>query len=91
MKKYDLLILGGGFAGASAAICAARRGVKTLIVDKSGALGGAATNCLVFPFMSNKTRVNGEIKELSQGIFDEIKDSLYELYPKVDNKGAFHD
>ena len=91
MKKYDLLILGGGFAGASAAICAARRGVKTLIVDKSGALGGAATNCLVFPFMPNKTRVNGEIKELSQGIFDEIKDSLYELYPKVDNKGAFHD
>ena len=33
MKKYDLLILGGGFAGVSAAICAARRGVKTLIVD----------------------------------------------------------
>ena len=91
MKKYDLLILGGGFAGVSAAICAARRGVKTLIVDKSGYLGGAATNCLVFPFMPNKTKVNGETKELSQGIFDEIKDSLYELYPKVDNKGAFHD
>ena len=92
MKKYDLLILGGGFAGASAAICAARRGVKTLIVDKSGALGGAATNCLVFPFMPNHTKVNGEHKELSQGLFDYIKDELFRMCPNKENcKGWFHD
>ena len=40
--KYDVLIIGGGPAGASAAIYTARAGLKTLVIDKgltAGALG----------------------------------------------------
>ena len=76
MKKYDLIVVGGGFAGASAALSAARAGVKVLIVEKSNSLGGAATNCLVNPFMSNSTVLNGKRQSLSQGIFKEIRSKL---------------
>ena len=51
MKKYDLAVIGGGFAGVAAALAAARAGAKVLIVEKSNCLGGAAVNCLVNPFM----------------------------------------
>lgn len=40
-KYYDLIIVGGGPAGLTAAIYAAREGVETLLVERSG-LGGQA-------------------------------------------------
>lgn len=43
----DILILGGGVAGAAAAFAAARKGAAVILVEKSGRLGGTATNGLV--------------------------------------------
>lgn len=76
MKKYDVIVLGGGFAGIAAAIASAREGAKTLLVEKGNALGGAAVNCLVNPFMPYSTKINGVVTELSQGIFSEINHRL---------------
>lgn len=76
MKKYDLAVIGGGFAGVAAAIAAARGGAKVLIVEKSNALGGAATNCLVNPFMPYTTKINGKPTALAAGIFREIHERL---------------
>ena len=76
MKKYDLLVMGGGFAGVGAALAAARAGAKTVIVDKGNAFGGAAVNCLVNPFMPYWSTINDERVELQQGIFREIRDEL---------------
>jgi len=46
----DVLVAGGGTAGIIAAIQAARAGVKTAIIEKSGQPGGTMTNCDVnFP------------------------------------------
>lgn len=39
--RYDVLVAGGGTAGAIAAIAAARTGARTLLVERYGALGGA--------------------------------------------------
>ena len=78
MKKYDLAVIGGGFAGVAAALAAARAGVKVLIVEKSNCLGGAAVNCLVNPFMPYWTEVDGRRVDLSAGIFREIHDRLEE-------------
>lgn len=72
MKKYDLAVIGGGFAGVAAALAAARAGVKVLIVEKSNCLGGAAVNCLVNPFMPYWTEMDGKRVDLSAGIFKEI-------------------
>ncbi|MDD6308976.1 MAG: FAD-dependent oxidoreductase, partial [Clostridia bacterium] len=77
MRKYDLIVVGGGFSGVSAAIAAAREGIKVLIIEKSGCLGGAATNNLVMPFMQYWTVTNHDEKlYLSKGIFKEIVEEL---------------
>ena len=78
MKKYDLAVIGGGFAGVAAALAAARGGAKVLIVEKSNCLGGAAANCLVNPFMPYWTEIDGKRVDLSTGIFKEIHDRLEE-------------
>ena len=78
MKKYDVAVIGGGFAGVAAALAAAREGAKVILIDKSNCLGGAAVNCLVNPFMPNRTRINGEETELSAGIFAKICKRLEE-------------
>jgi len=43
---YDVLVLGAGSAGATAAIAAARTGARTLLVDRLGFLGGTSTAVL---------------------------------------------
>lgn len=70
--KYDLIVIGGGFAGVASAISAAKEGMRTLLVEKSNSLGGAATNCLVNPFMPNSTKIDGKIVDFSLSIFKEI-------------------
>ena len=42
-REYDFIVAGGGLAGCAAAIQAARRGKKTLLLEKSNILGGLAT------------------------------------------------
>ena len=43
----DLLVAGGGVAGVAVAVTAARNGIKTMLVESQGSLGGLATNGLV--------------------------------------------
>ncbi len=49
---YDVIVVGGGTAGAFAGIAAARRGCRTLVIEQFGALGGSATIGLVLPLMA---------------------------------------
>lgn len=43
MKKYDLVVVGGGFAGVASSISASRQGASVLLIEKSNCLGGSAT------------------------------------------------
>lgn len=49
-ERYDVVVIGGGAAGVAAAVGAAREGVKTLLVERYGFLGGCATNSLVLTY-----------------------------------------
>ncbi len=80
MKRYDLAVIGGGFAGVAAALAAARAGARVLLVEKSNCLGGAAVNCLVNPFMRYWTEIDGTRVDLSAGIFREIRDRMEALH-----------
>ena len=42
-KQYDILIVGGGIAGCSAALAARREGCRVLLLEKLTVLGGLAT------------------------------------------------
>lgn len=80
-NRYELIVVGGGFAGVAAAISAARRGVDTLLIERFNCLGGAAANGLVMPFMSYWTNdsVTGKRKFLCGGLFREIVSEMQAL------------
>jgi hypothetical protein len=44
--KYDVVVVGAGSAGSSAAISAARQGASTLLIDRLGFMGGTSTSVL---------------------------------------------
>jgi glycine/D-amino acid oxidase-like deaminating enzyme len=44
--RYDVIVVGSGSAGSSAAITAARLGARTLLVDRLGFMGGTSTAVL---------------------------------------------
>ena len=48
--SYDVIVAGGGPAGIGAGYTAAKRGAKTLVLEKSGRLGGMAVSAMVSPF-----------------------------------------
>lgn len=66
---YDVIVAGGGVAGAAAAVSAARRGVRTLLIEKSVNLGGLATNGLVNFFVP---MCNGRGKQIVTGLAEEF-------------------
>jgi len=70
LGQYDVAVLGGGPSGVCAAIAAARRGVRTILIEKTGMLGGMATSGLVGPFMTSYDR-DGEFPVVC-GLFEEI-------------------
>lgn len=42
-ERYDIIVVGGGPSGCAAAIAAARKGARTLLIEATGSLGGAGT------------------------------------------------
>ena len=72
-EKYDVLVCGGGPAGFSAALYAARNGAKVALVEQMGYLGGAATvnGVNVFPFGYH----DGE-RYVMGGMFKEMYEEL---------------
>lgn len=54
--KFDLIIVGGGTSGVACAYIAAKKGLNTLLVEKTDVLGGAITQGLVVPSMKVDTK-----------------------------------
>ena len=46
MKKYDVIVIGGGPAGLSAAISANKEKSKVLLIEREGRLGGILKQCI---------------------------------------------
>lgn len=68
LYDVDVCVAGGGPAGAAAAINAARKGAKTVLLERGVALGGLAVLGCVYPFMDthapdSDTPYVAEVKE----------------------------
>ena len=53
IKKYDVVIIGGGTSGCACAYNCAKNGLKTLLVEKNNFLGGLMSGDLVTPIMKS--------------------------------------
>lgn len=73
--EVDVLVAGGGTAGVTAAIAAARKGSDTLVLEQFGFLGGTQTAALVGPVCPN---YHPDGRPLTGGIGQEIWDRLAE-------------
>ena len=51
MRSFDLIVAGGGIAGCSAALAAARRGKSVALLEKSVWPGGLATAGLIYVYL----------------------------------------
>ncbi len=70
--QYEVIVVGGGTSGVTAAIACARQGIDTLIVEQFGYLGGSQTAALVMPMMPINVRGTSSLG----GINDEIRERL---------------
>lgn len=70
--KYEVVVVGGGPAGVTAAIAAARQGASVLLVEQNGYLGGSLTCAGVGPQMT----FHAGSTQVVRGIPDEIVERM---------------
>lgn len=51
-NHWNVIVVGGGMSGVTAATAAARNGLRTLLIERDGCLGGTMTTALVGPMMT---------------------------------------
>lgn len=67
--SYEVIVVGGGIAGVSAALASARKGAKTLLIESQYMLGGLATAGLITYYLP---LCDGNGHQLSYGIAEEL-------------------
>ena len=67
--EFEVIVVGGGIAGVSAAVSAARCGKSVLLIEKSVNLGGLATNGLISWF---EPLCDGNGNQMISGICEEL-------------------
>ena len=84
-RKYDLVVCGGGMTGVACAVSAARQGLKTVIIEKQGCLGGVGTSGQVNHILGggyhdDKTQYH----QVIGGIFEELSKKMISLDSAID-------
>jgi len=81
LRHADVLVVGGGSAGVSAAVAAARAGADVALVERYGSLGGLATGGLIALLL---TLDDGRGRPVIGGLCQEVTERM------VRAGGAFH-
>ena len=88
MKKYDILVIGGGTAGCACAYTAGKLGLKVLLVEKNSFLGGSITSSLVIPAM--KTANNAINTDFFNILYKKLKSMNGAITYSDGNSGWFN-
>lgn len=81
-EKWDVIVVGGGPAGCTAATAAAREGARTLLIESTSSLGGSGTSALVpawCPF-SDKEKII--YRGLAERVFSDAKSGMAHVRPE---------
>lgn len=70
---YDVIVVGGGPAGCTAATAASRTGAKTLLIEATGSLGGMGTSGLVPAWCPFSDKEKTIYRSLAQTVFERSK------------------
>ncbi len=79
---WDVIVVGGGPAGCTAATASAREGAKTLLVESSGQLGGSATSALVPAWCPFSDREKIIYRGLAEKVLNEGKKGTPHVKPE---------
>lgn len=67
--EYDVIVLGGGFAGVAAAVAASRMGSRVLLLEKHVILGGLATAGIITHYLA---LCDGHGRKIISGMAEEL-------------------
>lgn len=67
-RHYDLIVAGGGMSGVTAAITAAKKGLKVLLIEQNAVLGGMGTSGLITMVMTSRRYFYGFGKTLMESM-----------------------
>jgi len=71
-RDVDVIVIGGGPAGLTAAVASARNGARTTLVERFGYLGGTATAALMANINGFRNQVEPDSTQTVRGIAEEI-------------------
>jgi hypothetical protein len=81
VRTVDVLVCGGGVAGLAAAVAAARRGAKTLLIERAGFLGGTATGSAMGLIVIPAEELRGFPREFFSRLAEENGAGLGDVVP----------
>lgn len=89
--EYDVVVCGGGPSGCTAALAARREGLKTLLTEGMGQLGGMAVTGLVSHWLGGRTQ---EGEWVTGGLFRSLAEEAaqrgYAVLPKLKAGEKYH-
>jgi len=80
--SFDVIVVGGGPSGCTAAAAAARAGAKTLLIESTSVLGGMGTSGLVPAWCPFSDREKIIYRGLASRIFEAAKGAMRHISPE---------